>query len=118
MPPISKAECAHAMVCVAKKDGGVRITSDLAPLNKYIVPDQHPLPCIEEILLQLHGQHVFSKIDLQKGYYHIVLAEESRPLMATIMPLGLMAYNQLPMGLQEAGCLSIPEMCSADTIRL
>ena len=59
--PIDKAECAHGLVCVSKKDGSVRITSDLSPLNKYIVPDRHPLPLIEDILLQLHGQQVFLK---------------------------------------------------------
>ena len=90
------------MVCVAKKGGGVRITSDLSPLNKYVVPDRHPLPLIEDLLLQLHGQRVFSKIDLRKGYYHILLTKESRPLTATITPLGLMAYNRLPMGLRDA----------------
>ena len=37
------------MVTVSKKDGGVRITSDLSPLNKYIIPDRHPLPRIEEL---------------------------------------------------------------------
>ena len=112
--PIDKAECAHGLVCVSKKDGGVRITSDLSPLNKYIVPDRHPLPLIEDILLQLHGQQVFSQIDLLKGYYHIVLAEESRPLTATITPLGLMAYNRLPMGLRDAA--SVFQRCVAQTL--
>ena len=100
--PIDKAESTHGMVCVSKKDGSMCITSDLSPLNAFVVPDWHPLPLIEDILLQLCGQHVFSKIDLRKGYFHIVLAEKSRPLTATITPLGLMAYNRLPMGLCDA----------------
>ena len=61
--PLSRREAVNnevrAMVCVAKKNGGVRITSDLAPLNKYIVPDRHPLLRIEEILLQLHADNMF-----------------------------------------------------------
>ena len=83
------------MVVVSKKDGGVRITSDLSPLNKFVIPDRHPLPRIEDLFLKLRGQRIFSKLDLQKGYYHIKLDENSRRYTATIKPLGLMAYNRL-----------------------
>ena len=77
--PVEKSECAHAMVTVGKKDGGVRITSDLSPLNKYIIPDR--FTCyqrIAELFLKLRGMSHFSKIDLRKGYYHIELEDESK----------------------------------------
>ena len=100
--PIDKSECTHAMVVVGKKDGGVRITTDLSPLNKFVIPDRHPLPHIEDLLLKLRGQSYFSKLDLRKGYYNIRLDDKSRRYTATITPLGLMAYNRLPMGLTDA----------------
>ena len=75
---------------------------DLSPLNDNVVPDRHPLPLIEDIVVQIRGQCVFSKIDLQKGYFHNELDEERKPLMATITPLGLMAYNRLLMGHRDA----------------
>ena len=112
--PIEKAENAHGMVCVSKKDGSVRITSDLSPLNAFVMPDWHPLPLIEDILLQLRRQNVFSKIDLRKDYFHIALAEKSRHLTATITPLGLMAYNRLPMGLRDAA--SVFQRCVSRTL--
>ena len=65
--PVEKSECAQAMVTVGKKDGGVRITSDLSPLNKYIIPDRHPLPRIEELLLKLRGMHTSRKLICAKG---------------------------------------------------
>ena len=100
--PIDKSECAHAMVLVNKKNGDVRITTDLSPLNDYVVPDRHPLPLIEDLLLKLRGMSVYSKVDLRKGYFHILLDEASRKYTATITPLGLMAYNRLPMGLKDS----------------
>ena len=100
--PVEKSKCVHAMVTIGKKDGGVRITSNPSLLNKYIIPDHHLLPLMEELFLKLHGMSHFSKIDLRKGYYHIELDNESKHYTATIMPLGLMAYNHLPMGLKDA----------------
>ena len=100
--PVDKSKCVHAMVTVGKKDGGVRITSDLSPLNKYVIPDRHPLPRIEDLFLKLRGMSHYLKIDLRKGYYHIELDDKSKRFTATITPLGLMAYNRLPMGLKDA----------------
>ena len=89
--PIDKAECAYGMVVVAKKDGGVRVTTDLSPLNKFVIPDRHPLPHIEDLLVKLGGMRWFSKIDLRKGYFHIPLHLDSRrytayPWLTTAYP--------------------------------
>ena len=102
--PTAKSKCAHGMVVASKKDGGVRITSDLFPLNKFIIPDRHPLPLIEDLI---------SKLDLRKGYYHIKLDEDSWRYTAIMTPLGLMAYNRLPMGLQDAAAVFL-ESCIMD----
>jgi transposase InsO family protein len=100
--PIDKSEWVHALVTVPKSDGTVRITTDLSPLNKYVVPERHQLPNIQELFLKLSGMKYYTKLDLKKGYYHIKLAENSQPLTATMTPIGLMAYNRLPMGLKDA----------------
>jgi transposase InsO family protein len=93
------------MVVVDKKDGGVRITSDLSSLNEFIVPVRHPLPLISDIFLQLRDAKFFSKIDIEKAYYSIALDEESKKLTATITPLGLMCYNRLPMGMKDSAAV-------------
>ncbi len=100
--PIDKSEWVHALVAVPKEDGTVRITTDLSPLNKYVVPERHQLPHIQELFLKLREMKYYTKLDLKKGYYHIMLAEESRALTATMTPVGLMAYNRLPMGLKDS----------------
>jgi hypothetical protein len=100
--PIDKSEWVHELVSVPKADGTLRITTDFKPLNKYVVPERHQLPNIQELFLKLRGMKYYTKLDLKKGYYHIMLAEQSRPLTATMTPIGLMAYNRLPMGLKDA----------------
>ena len=102
---LDKSEWQHAMVVVDKRDGGVRITSDLSSLNRFIVPDRHPLPHISDLFLRLRGARFFSKLNLTKAYYHIPLDEESKRLTATITPLGLMCYNRLPMGIKDSAAV-------------
>lgn len=96
--------CAWALnlVTVPKSDRNVRITTDLAPLNQYVVPEKYPLPRINDLYLQLQGATIFSKLDIAKGYWHVVLAPESRPFTTTITPYGLFQYKRLPMGLTDA----------------
>ena len=97
------------------------MTTDLSPLNKFVIPDRHPLPHIEDLLVKLGGMRWFSKIDLRKGYFHIPLHLDSRRYTATLTPLGLMAYNRLPMGLKDAAsafqkCVSATLMNCNNTI--
>ena len=113
--PIDKSDCAHGMVVVSKKDGGVRVTSDLSPLNKFVIPERHPFPHIEDLLLELRGMGYFSKIDLRKGYFHIPLQAHNRHYTATMTPLGLMAYNRLPMRLNDAA--AVFQKCVSKTLR-
>ena len=74
---LDKSEWQHATVVIDKRDGSVCITSDLSSLNRFIVPDRHPLPHISDSFLQLRGARFLSKLDLTKAYYHIALDEES-----------------------------------------
>ena len=100
--PVGAAQWAHPLVTVPKKDGGVRITTDLTKLNSHVIPDRHPIPRVRDIFNSLSRSKYFSKLDVSKGYWHIPLHPESRPLTTTITPLGLRQYTRLPMGLKDA----------------
>ena len=54
---------------VKKKDGTLRMCIDYQPIYKVTVKNKYPLPRIEDLFDQLKEAGVFSKINLQSGYY-------------------------------------------------
>ena len=46
---------------------------DKRQLNKMTIKNKYPLPRIDDLMDQLHGSSVFSKIDLQLGYHQILV---------------------------------------------
>ena len=77
-----------SVVCVRKKDGGMRLCVDYRSLNKKTVPDRHPIPRIQETLDNLGGNQWFSVLDQGKAYHQGFVDTESQPMTAFITPLG------------------------------
>ena len=81
------------MVCVRKKDGGLRLCIDFRKLNKKTIPDRQPIPRIQEIIDNLKGNCWFSTLDMSQA---------SRRYTAFSTPWSLYEWLRIPYGIMNA----------------
>lgn len=97
-----KSAWASPVVLVRKKDGTVRWCIDYRKLNECTRKDAYPLPRIDMCLDCLAVASIFCTMDLQSGYWQIVLEEKDREKSAFITKYGLFEYTKMPFGLCSA----------------
>lgn len=61
-----------------KKPGDIRLCVDMRRANTAIQRERHVTPTIDDMILDLNGAKVFSKLDLNAGYHQLELHPESR----------------------------------------
>jgi hypothetical protein len=88
---------------VKKKCGTWRPCGDYRRLNSATVEDKYPLPNMGDLSSRLDGCTIFSKLDLQKGYYQVPVAAADIAKTAVITPFGLFEFVRMPFGLKNAG---------------
>jgi hypothetical protein len=69
----SKSPYASPFFFVKKKDGKLRPVQDYRRLNSHTVRNQYPLPLIAQLISNLSGAHIFSKVDVRQGYNNVCI---------------------------------------------
>ena len=79
----------------------VRICVDMRRVIEAIQREKLPIPTVDEVLEEMNGSRVFSKLDMNMGFHQIELEDASRDITTFSAGDSLFRYKRLSFGLSE-----------------
>ena len=93
---------ASPVVVAPKLSGEIRLCVDMRRANDAIIQERLPIPTVDEVLEELNGITVFSKLDLHHGFHQVELHVDSRDINTFVTHDGLFCYQRLSFGVNAA----------------
>ena len=81
----SKSQYTSSFFFIKKKDGKLHPVQDYHRINSHTIRNQYPLPLISDLIMDLRGAYIYTKLDIRWGYnnIHIKAGDEHKAAFKT-----------------------------------
>ncbi|RDB24930.1 Transposon Ty3-I Gag-Pol polyprotein [Hypsizygus marmoreus] len=100
----SSSQYASPSFIIPKSDPNVLLcwVNDYCILNEVTVPDNYPLPRVDDILVDCAKGVIWGKIDMTNSFFQTLVHPDHIKYTATLTPFGLWEWVVMPMGMRNS----------------